>query len=267
MCKMQSRLDEMVAEQIELISGFDQDTVKRSLMEKSAELKRVIPPNFFMAFAANIGFGKTTDTNIVAKHGEFVAIRENLENPFLSLYYPTDETKNEYSELLQISFMHERPYDYIINRITNPGTAIVSDRTDYEDMVVFTMALHEMGHMTDNQLRHCQECFVGYRNILEKRRGINLTPNFICFLQGSIETGWARVQERERKMEVEGGLPFELYQCFQNQYDYFQERLKEYCPSPLLILPQDVPIADKKNGKNELYVVSTVLEAVKIIKR
>jgi deoxyadenosine/deoxycytidine kinase len=97
-----------------------------------------------IAIAGNIGSGKTTLTNLLAKHYGWDAHYEDVEeNPYLDDFY---SEMQRWSFNLQIYFLRSR-FEQIMD-IKNSGKNIIQDRTIYEDAYIFAPNLHAMGLMT-----------------------------------------------------------------------------------------------------------------------
>src|SRR5690606_22120903 len=97
-----------------------------------------------IAIAGNIGSGKTTLTNLLAKHYQWEAHFEDVEqNPYLNDFY---NDMQRWSFNLQIYFLNSR-FNQIVE-IRESGKNVVQDRTIYEDAFIFAPNLHAMGLMT-----------------------------------------------------------------------------------------------------------------------
>jgi deoxyadenosine/deoxycytidine kinase len=97
-----------------------------------------------IAIAGNIGSGKTTLTELLAKHYKWEARFEDVDqNPYLNDFY---EDMQRWSFNLQIYFLNSR-FNQILE-IRESGKDVVQDRTIYEDAYIFAPNLHSMGLMT-----------------------------------------------------------------------------------------------------------------------
>ena len=94
-----------------------------------------------IAIAGNIGAGKTTLTELLAKHYKWTAHYEDVdENPYLNDFY---NDMQRWSFNLQIYFLNSRFKQ--ITDIRKSGKTIIQDRTIYEDAEIFAPNLHSMG--------------------------------------------------------------------------------------------------------------------------
>ena len=86
-----------------------------------------------IAIAGNIGAGKTTLTNSLAKHYKFeVQLEDVVDNPYLDDFYNEME---RWSFNLQVYFLNSR-FRQLID-ITESKKNVIQDRTIYEDANIF----------------------------------------------------------------------------------------------------------------------------------
>ena len=97
-----------------------------------------------VAIAGNIGAGKTTLTQLLAKHYKWKPHFESVdENPYLDDFYGEME---RWSFNLQVYFLNSRFSQ--IQEIHAQKKTVIQDRTIYEDAFIFAPNLHSMGLMT-----------------------------------------------------------------------------------------------------------------------
>ena len=100
-----------------------------------------------IAIAGNIGAGKTTLTQLLAKHYKWEAQLEDVvDNPYLDDFYNQME---RWSFNLQVYFLNSRFRQVL--QIRKSGKDIIQDRTIYEDANIFASNLHAMGLMTNSK--------------------------------------------------------------------------------------------------------------------
>lgn len=93
-----------------------------------------------IAIAGNIGCGKTTLTNMLAKRYGWTPRFESVENnPYLADYY---EDMARWSFNLQVYFLNKRFQDVV--EISRSNETIVQDRTIFEDARIFAPNLHPL---------------------------------------------------------------------------------------------------------------------------
>ena len=146
--------------------------------------------NPFVGIAGNIGVGKTTFANIVAKHFGWKPYYESVaDNPYLDDFY---RDMYRWSFNLQIYFLHHRFAGQV--EIKNINSGVIQDRTIYEDVEIFARNLHEMNFMTDRDWRTYKNLFSNMTQFLQK-------PDLIIYLRASTDTLLSRVRNRARDFE------------------------------------------------------------------
>ena len=112
-----------------------------------------------IAVAGNIGCGKTTLTNMLAKHYGWEPRFESVEfNPYLEDFYAD---MGRWSFNLQVYFLNKRFKDVV--DISNSDKYLIQDRTIYEDARIFAPNLHRQGFMSDRDFEKIRERFRLYR--------------------------------------------------------------------------------------------------------
>lgn len=143
-----------------------------------------------IAIAGNIGSGKTTLTTQLAKHYNWKAHYEDVENnPYLNDFY---KDMQRWSFNLQVYFLNSR-FRQIIN-IRESGEKYIQDRTIYEDAFIFAPNLHAMGLMSSRDFDNYQEIF----NLMD---GFIKSPDLLVYLRSSVPTLVEQIQKRGRDYE------------------------------------------------------------------
>jgi len=146
--------------------------------------------NPFVGIAGNIGVGKTTFTEILAKHFGWNEFYESVsDNPYLDDFY---RDMHRWSFNLQIYFLHHRFAGQI--EIMNSKKGVIQDRTIYEDVEIFARNLHQMGYMMDRDWKTYKDLFKNMTKFLRK-------PDLIIFLRASTDTLLSRIKNRDRGFE------------------------------------------------------------------
>jgi len=97
-----------------------------------------------IAIVGNIGAGKTTLTELLAKNYQWEPLFEAVDNnPYLEDFYGD---MKRWSFNLQIYFLNSR-FQQIVD-IQSSSRNVIQDRTIYEDAYIFAENLHDMGLMT-----------------------------------------------------------------------------------------------------------------------
>ena len=92
-----------------------------------------------VAICGNIGSGKTTLTEKLAKHYEWIALFESVDkNPYLADFY---KDMKRWAFHLQIYFLNSRFRQ--VNEIRSNDRITIQDRTIYEDAYIFAANLYK----------------------------------------------------------------------------------------------------------------------------
>jgi deoxyadenosine/deoxycytidine kinase len=176
-----------------------------------------------IAIVGNIGAGKTTLTEMLAKNYGWEPLYEAVDNnPYLEDFY--SEMKR-WSFNLQIYFLNSR-YRQIIE-IQKSGRNIIQDRTIYEDAYIFAENLHDMGLMTTRDYENYESMF---NNITEFIK----PPDLLVYLKASVPTLVNNIQRRGREYEI--GIRIDYLSKLNEKYDKW---IKNYKLGKLLVLDKD----------------------------
>ncbi len=166
-----------------------------------------------IAIAGNIGAGKTTLTQLLAKHYKWEAHFEDvLENPYLEDFYNKME---RWSFNLQIYFLNSR-FRQILE-IRESGKDIIQDRTIYEDAYIFAPNLHAMGLMTNRD-------YENYKSLFDLMEGVVEGPDLLIYLRSSIPNLVNQIHKRGREYENTISIDYlsrlnERYEAWAHGYD------------------------------------------------
>lgn len=166
-----------------------------------------------IAIAGNIGSGKTTLTEALAKHYKWTPHFEDVqENPYLDDFY---NEMQRWSFNLQIYFLKSR-FKQVVE-IRNSGKDIIQDRTIYEDAFIFAPNLHAMGLMNTRDFENYMDLFGLMENFIQP-------PDVLIYLRGSISTLVGQIQKRGRPYESNIRLDYlnrlnERYEAWISGYD------------------------------------------------
>jgi deoxyadenosine/deoxycytidine kinase len=176
-----------------------------------------------IAIVGNIGAGKTTLTEMLAKNYGWEPLYEAVDNnPYLEDFY--NEMKR-WSFNLQIYFLNSR-YRQIVD-IQKHGRNIIQDRTIYEDAYIFAENLHDMGLMTSRDYENYQSMF---DNITEYIK----PPDLLVYLKASVPTLVNNIQRRGREYEI--GIRIDYLSKLNEKYDKW---INGYKLGKLLVLDKD----------------------------
>lgn len=173
-----------------------------------------------IALAGNIGAGKTTLTELLAKHYGWLPHYEDVdENPYLTDFY---NDMQRWSFNLQIFFLNSR-FRQIIE-IRNMGQTVVQDRTIYEDAEIFAPNLHAMGLMSTRD-------FDNYRSLFDLMISFIKPPDLLIYLRASIPTLVSQIEKRGR--EYENSIRIDYLRQLNERYEKW---IRGYSLGKLLII-------------------------------
>jgi deoxyadenosine/deoxycytidine kinase len=177
----------------------------------------------YIAIAGNIGAGKTTLTEMLAKHFGWDVHYENTENnPYLSDFYLD---MKRWSFNLQVFFLSSR-YQQVL-RILQGNRTVIQDRTIYEDAFIFAPNLADMGLM---ERRDFENYLTLFQSIVSQVKA----PDLLIYLKGSIPTLVEHIQMRGR--DYEGSISIDYLKRLNDRYDNW---INGYREGRLLVINVD----------------------------
>jgi deoxyadenosine/deoxycytidine kinase len=195
-----------------------------------------------IAIVGNIGAGKTTLTELLAKNYGWDPLFEAVDNnPYLEDFY---SDMKRWSFNLQIYFLNSR-YRQIID-IQKNAHNIIQDRTIYEDAYIFAENLHDMGLMTTRD-------YENYAAIFENITEFIKPPDLLIYLKASVPTLVNNIQRRGR--EYESGIRLDYLSKLNDKYDKW---IKGYKLGKLLIIDKDN--IDFANNTEDLGTIVQLVE-------
>jgi len=176
-----------------------------------------------IAIAGNIGSGKTSLTNLLAKHYRWEAHFEDvIDNPYLDDFYNHME---RWSFNLQVYFLKSRFKQLI--QIRENDQNVIQDRTIYEDSNIFAPNLHAMGLMTRRD-------FDNYLSLFELMENLIKGPDLLIYLRSSIPNLVNKIHKRGRSYE--NTISIDYLSRLNERYEAW---ISSYDKSPLLIIDVD----------------------------
>ncbi len=196
-----------------------------------------------IAIVGNIGAGKTTLTEMLAKHLNFEPQFEAVENnPYLEDFY---SDMKRWAFNLQIFFLNSR-FRHIID-LQNREINMIQDRTIYEDAYIFAENLYDMGLMSARD-------FENYSNIFQSIVDYIKPPDLLIYLRASVPTLVNNIQKRGR--DYESGIRLDYLSKLNEKYEKWINNYKE---GKLLVLDKDH--LDFANNQEDLGKIIQKIEA------
>lgn len=173
-----------------------------------------------IAISGNIGSGKTTLAEKLAKHYGWTPLFESVDkNPYLKDFYH-DMTRWAFH--LQIYFLNSRFRQ--VNDIRASGKTTIQDRTIYEDAYIFASNLHKSGNITDRD-------YQSYLDIFNSMIDFVQPPDLLIYLRSDIPKLVRQIQKRGREYEYAMRLDY-----LKNLNEHYESWISGYNSGKLLIV-------------------------------
>jgi deoxyadenosine/deoxycytidine kinase len=177
----------------------------------------------FVAVAGNIGVGKSTLVDLLAKRLGWAPFYEPVgENPYLADFYGDMTAWSFHS---QIFFLTRRLLSH--RQLLDHPTSAIQDRSVYEDAEIFAHNLYLQGHMADRD-------YNTYRELYQVLTRFLPPPDLVIYLRASVNTLQGRIEQRGRDYERQ--IQPDYLQRLNELYDAWTENFK-LCP--ILTVPAD----------------------------
>lgn len=145
----------------------------------------------FVAIAGNIGAGKSSLTELIAKHFGWKPYYESVDdNPYLSDFY---EDMRRWSFNLQVYFLSSRFRHQ--KELMRKEESYIQDRTIYEDVEIFAKNLYQMGLMSERDYKNYSSLFHEMTEYLQP-------PDLLIYLRAGVPTLVKQIQQRGRDYET-----------------------------------------------------------------
>ena len=161
-----------------------------------------------IAIAGNIGSGKTTLTNMLAKHYGWTPRFETVDaNPYLEDYH---KDIARWSFNLEVYFLKQRFKDLL--EIRRSEKTIIQDRSIFEGVYVFAANNYAMGNLSEKDFKTYMDLFESMMMMVE-------WPDLMIYLQASVPHLIENIQKRGRNYEQ--SMPIEYLKNLNDRYNEF----------------------------------------------
>lgn len=167
-----------------------------------------------IAITGNIGAGKTTLTTMLAKHYQWEAQFEDVdENPYLEDFY---SDMSQWSFALQIYFLGSRFRQ--VKEIRESGKSIIQDRTIYEDAHIFAENLNDMNLLTKRDYNN-------YLSVFKLMKDFVSAPDLLIYLKSDVPNLVKKIYKRGREYEASISIDYlsKLNEKYEKWIDGYQE--------------------------------------------
>ena len=173
-----------------------------------------------IAISGNIGSGKTTLAQMLAKHYGWTALIESVEdNPYLRDFY---EDMTRWAFHLQIYFLNSRFKQ--VNEIREDERTTVQDRTIYEDAYIFASNLHKSGHISNRDYQSYLDIFQSMINFVKP-------PDLLIYLKADIPKLVRQIEKRGRDYEYAIRIDY-----LKNLNEHYHDWIENYTEGKLLVI-------------------------------
>ncbi len=148
----------------------------------------------YIAIAGNIGSGKTTLTEMLAKRYSVKGYYEEPDNPYIGDFY---EDMSRWSFNLQLYFLASRieQTKAMLAEWVDTTKHIFQDRTIYEDANIFARNLADMGLMSYRDLKTYMKNFSLFESFVPR-------PDLLIYLSASVPKLKEQILKRGREYET-----------------------------------------------------------------
>jgi len=173
-----------------------------------------------LAVSGNIGSGKTTLTEKLAKHYGWKAEFESVDqNPYLADFY---EDMKRWAFHLQVYFLNSRFNQ--VQKIQASSVSTIQDRTIYEDAYIFAANLYKSKLMTERD-------YFNYRSLFDSMITHIKAPDLLIYLKADIPKLVGQIEKRGRSYETAMRIDY-----LKNLNSHYEDWIAGYKEGKLLIV-------------------------------
>ena len=173
-----------------------------------------------LAVSGNIGSGKTTLTEKLAKHygwkAEFEAVDDN---PYLPDFY---EDMKRWSFHLQVYFLNSRFNQ--LKTIQGSSDSTIQDRTIYEDAYIFAANLYKSNLLSERD-------YANYKSLFDSMISHVKAPDLLIYLKADIPKLVGQIEKRGRSYETAMRIDY-----LKNLNSHYEEWIAGYKEGKLLVI-------------------------------
>lgn len=196
-----------------------------------------------IGIAGNIGAGKTTLAELLAKHFGWETHFEDVEiNPYLQDFY---NDMPRWSFNLQVYFLNSR-FRQVCDINTGDKT-VVQDRTIYEDALIFAPNLHHMGLMSSRDFNNYTSLFLLMTQFITP-------PDLLIYIRASVPKLVSQIQKRGRAYEENLRMDY-----LKRLNEYYEQWIGNYKEGELLIV--DIDELDFAENQEDLGKIINMVSA------
>jgi deoxyadenosine/deoxycytidine kinase len=200
----------------------------------------------FITVAGNIGVGKSTLVEkLCARLGWEPFFEGVVDNPYLADFYADMAAWSFHS---QIFFLGRRLKD--LRRLMDFPSAVVQDRSVYEDAEIFAKNLYRQGFIGERDWASYHELYQALAELLPP-------PDLIVYLQATVPTLLRRIALRGR--EYEKAIAPEYLAQLNSLYE---EWIADFKLCPVLVVPAD-RLDYVANGDHLDLIMGKILEKLR----
>jgi len=167
----------------------------------------------FVSVAGNIGSGKSSLTNLIAREFDWKPFYEKVNNnPYLKDFYAD---MNRWSFNLQIYFLSHRFKTHV--EILKSRRSVIQDRSIYEDVEIFALNLYKMGKMSKRDHDN-------YRQLFKEMTSFLKAPDLLLYLKSDLPKLQKQISLRGR--DFEKNIDPEYLKSLNESYDEWISKYK-----------------------------------------
>lgn len=150
-----------------------------------------------IAIAGNIGAGKTTLTNMLARHyGWTPRFEPVIQNPYLEDFY---SDMQRWAFCLEVFFLKQRFKDVL--EIGRSKETVIQDRSIFEGVYIFAENNYRQGNLSDRD-------FQTYMELFQLMTRVTKMPDLMIYLRKSVPVLVSQIQKRGREYEQQIALDY-----------------------------------------------------------